>query len=60
MKFEKLSSEEKVNLSINMVDVCTNICEEGIRSHDETTDPKKILEELRVRVQHGKRCQKRV
>jgi hypothetical protein len=34
LKLEKLSPEEKVNLSINMVDVVTRICAEGIKAQN--------------------------
>jgi len=54
LNLEKLSPEEKVNLSINMVDVCTRICADAIREQNKTIDEKELLEKLRGRIQFGK------
>lgn len=55
LNLEKLSPEEKVNLSINMVDVCTRICVDAIREQNKTINEKELLEKLRARIQFGKR-----
>ncbi|MDI6905374.1 MAG: hypothetical protein QMD13_07825 [Candidatus Bathyarchaeia archaeon] len=60
MNLEKLSPEEKVNLSINMVDVCTRICADAIREQNKTINEKELLEKLRARIQFGKRYHPRV
>ena len=54
LNLEKLSPEEKVNLSINMVDVCTRICADAIREQNKTINEKELLEKLRARIQFGK------
>ncbi|MDI6846957.1 MAG: hypothetical protein QMD23_02345 [Candidatus Bathyarchaeia archaeon] len=60
MNLEKLSPEEKVNLSINMVDVCTRICADAIREQNKTINEKELLEKLRARIQFGKPYHPRV
>jgi hypothetical protein len=60
LNLEKLSPEEKVNLSINMVDVCTRICADAIREQNKTIDEKGLREKLRARMQFGKRHHLRV
>ena len=58
MNLEKLSPEEKVNLSINMADVCTRICADAIREQNKAISEKELLEKLRARIQFGKQCQR--
>jgi len=59
-KLNKLSLEEKVNLSINMVYVCVRICADAIREQDKTISEEELLEKLRVRTKFGKRHHLRV
>jgi len=54
LKLEKLGSEEKVNLSINMVDVVTRICAEGIRVQNKNISERELLEKLRERMRYSK------
>lgn len=54
LKLEKLRPEEKVNLSINMVDVVTHICAEGIKTQNENISERELLEKLRERMRYSK------
>jgi len=54
LKLEKLGSEEKVNLSINMVDVVTRICAEGIKVQNKNISERELLERLRERMRYSK------
>ena len=58
LKLEKLRSEEKVNLSINMVDVVTRICAEGIKAQNKNISEKELLEKLRDRLRYGKNLER--
>ena len=53
MKLEKLKPEEKVNLSINMVDVVTRICAEGIKAQNKNISERELLEKLRERLHYS-------
>jgi len=55
LTFEKLKPEEKVNLAINMTDVCVRICADSIRDRDESVTEEELLERVRARIIHGKR-----
>jgi hypothetical protein len=52
---KKLKPEEKVNLSINMTDVCVQICADGIRDRDGNLTETQLMEKLRTRIMHQKR-----
>lgn len=52
---ETLTPEEKVNLTINMVDTCVRICADGIRDRDKTIKDEKLIEKLRTRILSNKR-----
>jgi len=54
LKLEKLGSEEKVNLSINMVDVVIRICAEGIKAQNKNISERELLERLRERMRYSK------
>ena len=55
MDHEKLTPEEKVDLTINMVDTCVRICADGIRDQDKTIKDEKLIEELRARILFNRR-----
>ena len=40
----KLRPEEKVNLSINIVDIVTRICAEGIKAQNKNISERELLE----------------
>jgi hypothetical protein len=50
-----LKSEDKVQMCIDMTDVCVNICASGIRSQYPGISEEELLEELRLRLQWAKR-----
>jgi hypothetical protein len=54
LKLEKLTPEEKVNLSIKMVDVVTCICAEGIKAQNKNISERELLEKLRERMRFSK------
>ena len=55
MDHEKLTPEEKVNLTIALVDTCIRVCADGIRDQDKTIKDEKLIEELRARITLNKR-----
>ncbi len=52
---KKLTPEEKVDLTIAMVDTCIRISANGIRDQDKTINDKKLIEKLRARITLNKR-----
>jgi hypothetical protein len=52
---EKLKPEEKVNIAINMTDVCTRITADGIRDLYRDIKDEELLEKIRERISYG-RC----
>jgi hypothetical protein len=52
---EKLKPEEKVNLSIGMIDACVHICANAIKDRDETIKEEELLEKVRARITYKKR-----
>ena len=55
MDHERLTPEEKVNLTIALVDTCIRVCADGIRDQDKTIKDEKLIEELRARITLNKR-----
>jgi hypothetical protein len=55
LKVEELKPEEKVNLSIDMVNVVTSICAEGIRAQNKNIGEEELLKKLRERLRFSKR-----
>lgn len=55
MGLKKLKPEEKVNLSINMTDVCVQICADGIRNQNRNITEAQLRKKLRARIMHQKR-----
>ena len=55
MNLTKLKPEEKVNLAINMTDVCVQICADGIRDQNRKITEAQLREKLRTRMMHQKR-----
>ena len=52
--FSELTPEEKVNLAINMTDVCVSICAEGIRDQYPGITKDRLLELRRERIAFGR------
>jgi len=52
---KKLKPEEKVNLAINMTDVCVQICADGIKDQNRNVTEAQLMEKVRARIM----CQKR-
>jgi hypothetical protein len=55
LSFEKLKPEERVELAINMTDVCVRICADGIRDKQPTISERELIEQLRERLMFSKR-----
>lgn len=54
MNLEKMKSEEKVNLSINMTDTCVLICMDAIKEGNRTIKDEELLDKVRARITHKK------
>ena len=55
MKLEDLTPEEKVALTVDMVDTCLRICAEGIRNRENVINQEELKEKLRARLESDKR-----
>ncbi len=55
LTFEELKPEEKVNLSIGMIDACIQICTDALRDQDKAMRGEELLEEVRARIMYKKR-----
>ncbi|MGQ9461192.1 MAG: hypothetical protein ACUVRA_08185 [Candidatus Bathyarchaeaceae archaeon] len=60
MVTKKLKLENKVNLSINMTDVCTRICADAARDQDKAIKEDEIIERVRERIMYNKRRHREV
>lgn len=56
----KLKPEEKVNLAINMTDVCLRVCAEGIKDQNPNITEQELMEKLRERIQYARRREREV
>jgi len=50
----KLKPEEKVNLAINMTDVCVRVCVEAVKHKHSTVNEEELVELVRERISFGK------
>ena len=55
MNLERLKPEEKVNLSINMTDVCVQVCADAVKDQNKNITEKQLIEEVRARIMYQKR-----
>lgn len=55
LELEKLKPEEKVNLSISMIDTCVSISIDALKDEDPTVKEEKLLEKARERIAYTKR-----
>ena len=55
LTLETLKPEEKVNLSISMIDTCIHVCADALKDQDETITKEELLEKVRARVMYDKR-----
>jgi len=55
LSLRKLTPEEKVNLAINMTDVCVQICAEGVKNQNKNITEAQLMEEVRARIMYQKR-----
>jgi len=54
-----LKPEEKVNIAIELSDVCVRVCAEGIRAEFPGIGDEELLERLRERIAWAKRWRRR-
>ncbi|MBE0512627.1 hypothetical protein IBX38_06220 [Candidatus Bathyarchaeota archaeon] len=59
MNVERLRPEEKVNVAIDMSDVCVRICAEGVRAQFPDITEQELVERLRERIEWSGRWRKR-
>jgi hypothetical protein len=50
----KLKPREKVNLAINMTDVCVRICADAVRKKYPNISEKELIERVRERMTFGR------
>lgn len=60
MSQERLKPEEKVNLAINMTDVCVRICADAVRDVHPTIEEEELVEMVRERLAYRKRTRREV
>lgn len=59
MDLRRLRPEDRVNMAIEMTDVCVSVCAEGIRTEHPGIGEKELLEKLRERLEYAKRMRRR-
>lgn len=52
----KLGAEEKVEVAVNMSDVCVRICAEGIRKQNISIKEERVVQKVRERIVRKKPC----
>jgi len=55
-----MKPEEKVNIAINMTDVCVRICADGIRDRYPTISEEELIERIRERITYMKKLEREV
>ena len=55
MNLGKLKPEEKVNLAINMTDVCVQICADAVKDRYKNIKEEQLIEEVRARIMYKRR-----
>ncbi|MEM3699857.1 MAG: hypothetical protein QXL57_03185 [Candidatus Bathyarchaeia archaeon] len=53
--WRRLKREDRVNLAINMSDVCIRICAEGVKDQNPNISEKKLIERVRERLMFDSR-----
>jgi len=60
LSLDKLKPEEKVNLSIDMTNVCARVCVDSIRDRDKALEEEELIDRVRARIMYGKRRHREV
>ena len=55
MNLRRLKTEDKVNLAINMTDVCVQICVNAIKDQNKNVTEEQLIEKVRERIMYQKR-----
>ncbi len=59
MSWHKLKPEERVNLTVNMSDVCVRVCAEGVMDENPGISEKELIERVRERLKfNGRRVRR--
>lgn len=51
----RLKREERVNLAINMSDVCIRVCADGVKDQNPSISEEELIERVRERLMFDKR-----
>ncbi|MEM2953594.1 MAG: hypothetical protein QXM52_02485 [Candidatus Bathyarchaeia archaeon] len=54
----RLKPEERVNLAINMSDVCIRVCAEGVKAQNPGISEEELIERVRERLMFEKRLRR--
>lgn len=60
MPKNRLTPSEKVDVAINMTDVCVRVCADGIRDQNPNISEEELMERIRERFMFAKRHRSRV
>jgi len=55
LNLRRLKTEDKVNLAINMTDVCVQICVNAIKDQNKNVTEEQLIEKVRERIMYQKR-----
>jgi hypothetical protein len=55
LDWHKLKPEEKVNLAVNMSDVCIRVCAEGVMDQSPGISERELIERVRERLMFDER-----
>jgi len=55
LSLKKLKPEEKVNLAINMTDVCVRVCADAVREETPNIKEEELIKRVRERMAFGRR-----
>ena len=50
-----MKPEEKVNLTVNMSDVCVRVCVDSVKDQNQEIGEEELLERVRERIGYGRR-----
>ncbi len=57
--WRRLKPEERVDLAVNMSDVCIRVCAEGVRAQYPNIDEERLIELVRERLMFEKNLRRR-
>lgn len=60
LSLKRLKPEERVNLSISMIDVCVRVCADAVKKEYPNIKESELVERVRERLMFGRRRQREV